>query len=60
LVYVAMKPLEWFFLLVLYTVDARPENRIHVQYSGFGKTGRRTENGTCREERNAAAPLADA
>jgi len=55
-----MKPLEWFFLLVLYTVDARPENRIHVQYSGFGKTGRRTENGTCREERNAAAPLADA
>jgi hypothetical protein len=28
-----MKPLEWFFLLVLYTVDAKPENRIHMQYS---------------------------
>lgn len=32
-VYLAMKPLEWFFLLVLYTVDARPENRIQTQYS---------------------------
>lgn len=36
-VYVMMKPLEWLFLLVLYTVDARPENRIHVQYSAWGK-----------------------
>lgn len=36
-IYVAMKPLEWFFLLVLYTVDIRPEDRIQVQYSGFGK-----------------------
>ncbi|HLS08124.1 DUF6688 domain-containing protein [Lentibacillus sp.] len=31
--YVLMKPLEWFFLLVLYTVDNQPENRIHIQYS---------------------------
>ncbi|MFJ7935263.1 DUF6688 family protein [Sporosarcina sp. NPDC096371] len=33
LVYLLMKPLEWLFLLVLYTVDTKPENRIHVQYS---------------------------
>ena len=32
-VYLLMKPLEWFFLFVLYTVDRNPENRIHVQYS---------------------------
>ncbi|MBB6735617.1 DUF6688 domain-containing protein [Cohnella zeiphila] len=52
-VYAAMKPLEWLFLLVLYTVDARPENRIHLQYSGLGKMrlpgnlsdGRRSMNG---------------
>ncbi|WP_342513521.1 DUF6688 family protein [Sporosarcina sp. FSL K6-1522] len=33
IVYLLMKPLEWLFLLVLYTVDTHPENRIHVQYS---------------------------
>ncbi|MCM3766968.1 DUF6688 family protein [Neobacillus niacini] len=33
LVYLLMKPLEWFFLIVLYTVDHKPENRIHIQYS---------------------------
>lgn len=32
LVYLAMKPLEWFFLIVLYCVDPFPENRIAVQY----------------------------
>lgn len=32
LVYFLMKPLEWLFLLVLYTVDVNPENRIAVQY----------------------------
>ncbi len=32
LVYVLMKPLEWFFLAVLYTVDLNPEDRIAVQY----------------------------
>ena len=32
LVYIIMKPLEWFFLIVLYLTDANPENRIHVQY----------------------------
>jgi len=31
-VYVFMKPLEWFFLLVLYTFDGKPENRIARQY----------------------------
>ena len=33
-VYVIMKPLEWIFLLVLYSVDVHPENRIAVQYMG--------------------------
>jgi uncharacterized RDD family membrane protein YckC len=31
-VYILMKPLEWFFLLVLYTFDKHPENRIASQY----------------------------
>lgn len=30
--YFIMKPLEWMFLLVLYTFDKKPENRIAVQY----------------------------
>ena len=34
LVYFIMKPLEWFFLCVLYLTDAHPENRIAVQYTG--------------------------
>lgn len=33
MVYLIMKPLEWLFLIVLYTTDAHPENRIHIQYS---------------------------
>lgn len=32
MIYILMKPLEWIFLLVLYTVDVNPENRIAVQY----------------------------
>jgi len=32
IVYVIMKPLEWIFLLVLYTFDRNPENRIAKQY----------------------------
>ncbi|MDD2269394.1 MAG: hypothetical protein PHY15_07640 [Eubacteriales bacterium] len=32
IIYFIMKPLEWFFLLVLYTVEVNPENRIAVQY----------------------------
>lgn len=31
-VYLIMKPLEWVFLLVLYLVDERPEDRICGQY----------------------------
>ncbi len=31
-VYILMKPLEWLFVLVLYTVDGNPEDRIAVQY----------------------------
>lgn len=32
IIYVAMKPLEYFFVLVLYTFDKKPENRIAQQY----------------------------
>lgn len=32
IVYLSMKPLEWIFLLVLYLVDERPEDRICSQY----------------------------
>ena len=32
LVYLFMKPLEWFFLLTLYLFDHKPENRISKQY----------------------------
>lgn len=32
IVYFIMKPLEWIFLLVLYSVDVKPENRIAIQY----------------------------
>lgn len=31
-VYLIMKPLEWVFLCVIYLCDAKPENRIAVQY----------------------------
>lgn len=34
-VYILMKPLEWIFLLLLYTFDKRPENRIAIQYLSF-------------------------
>lgn len=37
LIYILMKPIEWFFLLILYTVDHNPENRINVQYSELRK-----------------------
>lgn len=32
--YILMKPLEWIFLIVLYTFDKNPENRISTQYIG--------------------------
>jgi hypothetical protein len=32
IVYLIMKPLEWLFLLVLYTFDQKPEDRIAKQY----------------------------
>lgn len=32
LIYLLMKPLEWLFLIVLYSCDVNPENRIAVQY----------------------------
>ena len=32
--YLLMKPLEWCFLLVLYTFDQKPEERIAKQYTG--------------------------
>ena len=32
IIYFLMKPLEWCFLIVLYLVDVKPENRIAIQY----------------------------
>lgn len=32
LIYLLMKPAEWFFLAVIYFCDTKPENRIAVQY----------------------------
>lgn len=37
IVYILMKPLEWIFLIVLYSVDRNPENRINIQYSELRK-----------------------
>lgn len=37
LTYFIMKPLEWIFLVVLYSVDKNPENRINIQYSELRK-----------------------
>jgi len=37
IVYILMKPLEWFFLIVLYSFDIKPENRIAMQYTGRTK-----------------------
>ncbi|NLD49573.1 MAG: hypothetical protein GX660_20695 [Clostridiaceae bacterium] len=40
IVYILMKPLEWMFLIVLYSLDVKPENRIAMQYiSGKVETG---------------------
>lgn len=32
LIYLIMKPLEWFFLIILYCVEKKPENKISSQY----------------------------
>lgn len=32
IIYVLMKPAEWFFIFVIYLCDVKPENRIAVQY----------------------------
>ncbi len=34
-VYIIMKPLEWLFLICLYTMDKNPENRIALQYTNY-------------------------
>ena len=31
-IYILMKPMEFFFLIVIYTCDKKPENRIAMQY----------------------------
>lgn len=35
LVFIIMKPAEWFFIFTLYLVDKNPEQRIEKQYSGW-------------------------
>ncbi|HEL2057951.1 TPA: hypothetical protein TY768_001122 [Streptococcus suis] len=37
LIYLIMKPAEWFFLFVIYLHDRQPENRIAVQYLPLSK-----------------------
>ncbi|WP_348002282.1 DUF6688 family protein [Streptococcus suis] len=37
LIYLIMKPAEWFFLFVIYLHDCQPENRIAVQYLPLSK-----------------------
>ena len=37
IVYILMKPLEWFFLITLYLSDTHPEDRICIQYTGKKK-----------------------
>ena len=32
IIYFIMKPLEWFFIIVLYLIDVQPEDRIALQY----------------------------
>jgi hypothetical protein len=44
-VYVLMKPLEWFFIAALYTLDKHPENRIEKQY--LQHSDRLTIEGLC-------------
>jgi hypothetical protein len=34
-IYVLMKPLEWLFILTLYTLEIKPENNIEKQYTNF-------------------------
>ena len=43
IVYIIMKPLEWLFILCLYTFDTAPENRIAVQYSDYRKSGKQKQ-----------------
>ena len=45
-VYLLMKPLEWFFLAVLYLFDIHPEDRIAVQYPHAPLLNQRKENVT--------------
>lgn len=33
-IWIVMKPLEWFFVCVIYSVDQYPEDRIALQYTG--------------------------
>ena len=32
IVYILMKPLEWFFVIIIYFLDKHPEDRIAIQY----------------------------
>lgn len=47
-IYLLMKPLEWFFLLVLYAVDVRPEDRIALQYP-HAPLPAKNDCGICKE-----------
>ena len=57
LVYIFMKPLEWFFLLTLYTFDRTPENRIAKQYISTINRQQITDLERHRTQIAHAAPL---
>ena len=40
IVYMIMKPAEWFFIFILYTFDKHPESRIAMQYLSREDRGR--------------------
>ncbi|HEY1040289.1 MAG TPA: DUF6688 family protein [Bacteroidia bacterium] len=52
--YILMKPLEWFFLLWLYCFDKKPENRIAIQYlpKKMYESFKTNHHGTQKSENN--------
>ncbi|MEZ4920438.1 MAG: DUF6688 family protein [Saprospiraceae bacterium] len=52
LVYILMKPLEFFFILTLYTFDTKPENRIAQQYLSWQDRERILEGSNISNDNN--------
>jgi hypothetical protein len=50
LIYLLMKPLEWIFLISLYTFDKKPESKIAIQY--LSKTDRKIIDEKMKKAKN--------